>query len=229
MFKAALLWQRGTGADLKLHTSPNAATIDCKRDTGFPSIDEGRRGIRPQCRRYSLQSRTRRTICLPCGVTRATSRRAGSGCTGRKHDLRSSPRRVLYPKQRMTAKASLTGLEVPLRRKAVSDWASSNGGANLLIIRHSIKPTTFLPHSTLTAVNWLHASAAPPGAAVHRVPLSQTIDQSLAMLGVTPSNGRSFQRVRSAEWGSLTIREVSPSSIVARVLSSYLDQARPVG
>jgi hypothetical protein len=65
------------------------------------------------------------------------------------------------------------------------------------------------------------------GSAGHCLPLSQTSDQSLPISGVTPSNGRSFQRLRSLERGSSTLRDVAPNSIVDRDFLSYFSQARP--
>lgn len=56
-------------------TTANAATIGCKRGTGFPSIDEGKLGRRLRCQRCSTRARTRKAIGLLCG---ATSRKVGS-------------------------------------------------------------------------------------------------------------------------------------------------------
>ena len=65
--------------DITARTRASAATIDCKRGTGFQSTGAGRLGRLLLCRRCSTHSRRYRTICLLCG---ATSHRAGSGCVG---------------------------------------------------------------------------------------------------------------------------------------------------
>jgi hypothetical protein len=66
-----------TLAIANVHTNPNAATIGCKRGTGFQSTGAGRQGRLLLCRGYSTHVRRCKTIYLLSGVT---SRRAGSGC-----------------------------------------------------------------------------------------------------------------------------------------------------
>ena len=63
--------------DITARTRASAATIGCKRGTGFQSTGAGRLGRLLLCRMCSTRVRRCITICPLCGET---SHRAGSGC-----------------------------------------------------------------------------------------------------------------------------------------------------
>ena len=62
-------------------TNLNAATIGYRTGTGFPSIDEGRKGKRPLYQTCSINDRMHRASGLPSGVT---SRTGDTGCAGQR-------------------------------------------------------------------------------------------------------------------------------------------------
>jgi hypothetical protein len=81
---------------VRAHTSRNAATTAYTSGTGLQSTDEDGRSKLPRCQMCSIGGRRCKTTSHPSG---ATSRRAGSGCGGRR-DQGFSPDRGLDPRRR---------------------------------------------------------------------------------------------------------------------------------
>jgi len=130
-----------------LHTNPSAATIGCKRGTGFQSTGAGRRGRRLPFQTCSIHGRRCTTSGLPCGVT---SRTADSECADQMAPG-SSLRRVGDPTRPKTWKRQSRDSEFLLREKLILTLSKLHGTRTFLVI---------VPHMVNAIAHWVAAHQA---------------------------------------------------------------------